>query len=148
MTTVVKIVQWIPRILCILTILVAGVLALDAFAPLVPMWQQIGGFLLHLIPACILVALLIVAWKRELIGGILFILLGVAVGLVVYNADYHQSHMEPMKSGFATLVAFPFILVGGLFLLTHLLKKKQSRILANERAMTDKENPSTSVHGP
>jgi hypothetical protein len=68
---------WLPRILMILFIIFIGMLALDAFDGYETLIHKIGAFLIHLIPAYILIALLIVSWKRELIGGIAFFVLGV-----------------------------------------------------------------------
>jgi Ca2+/Na+ antiporter len=81
------------------------------------------------------VALLVIAWKWELIGGILFILLGVGFSPVVYNINYHRNHSIMMSLGIVLMVTFPFILVGGLFMLSHLLKKKESGIPVNENVM-------------
>jgi hypothetical protein len=52
-----KVIYWLPRILCILAILFISVFALDAFDPELSIWQQIVGFLIHLIPSFILIAL-------------------------------------------------------------------------------------------
>jgi hypothetical protein len=135
MKTNIKIVHWIPRVLCILAILFISMFALDSFSSHLTIWQQIGGFLIHLIPTYILVALLVIAWKWELIGGILFILLGVGFSPVVYNINYHRNHSIMMSLGIVLIVTFPFILVGGLFMLSHLLKKKESGIPVNENVM-------------
>jgi hypothetical protein len=135
MKTNIKIVHWIPRVLCILAILFISMFALDSFSSHLTIWQQIGGFLIHLIPTYILVALLVIAWKWELIGGILFILLGVGFSPVVYNINYHRNHSIMMSLGIVLMVTFPFILVGGLFMLSHLLKKKESGIPVNENVM-------------
>jgi hypothetical protein len=67
---------WLPRMLCILASLFLSMFALDAFGPGMTLWQQIGGFLIHLIPSFILLTFLVVAWKWELIGGGLFVLIG------------------------------------------------------------------------
>ena len=61
----------------ILFILFVSMFALDSFDGDDSLMHKIGGFLIHLIPAYILIALLIVSWKWEWIGGIAFIVLGV-----------------------------------------------------------------------
>lgn len=124
--------------LCILAILFISMFALDSFAPHLTIWQQIGRFLIHLIPTYILVALLIIAWKWELIGGILFILLGIGFSPAVYNINFHRTHAVMMSLGIVLMVTFPFILVGGLFMLSHFLKQKQSGISVNEKVMAEK----------
>ena len=72
MKTSIRLIHWIPRVICILAILFISMFAADAFAPELTIWQQLGAFLMHLIPSFILLALLIVAWKWELIGGVDF----------------------------------------------------------------------------
>jgi hypothetical protein len=135
MKTTIKFVHWIPRILCILAILFISMFALDSFAPHLTIWQQIGGFLIHLIPTYILVAALVVAWKWELIGGILFVLVGAGFSPLVYNINYHRTHSVMVSLGILLMVTFPFILVGGLFLLSHFLKKKKSGIPVDDRVV-------------
>jgi hypothetical protein len=134
----IKIVHWIPRILCILAILFISMFALDSFAPHLTIGQQIGRLLIHLIPTYILAALLIIAWKWELIGGIFFILLGIGFSPVVYNMNYHRNHSVMMSLGIILMITLPFILIGGLFMLSYFLKKKPSRIPVNEKVMTEK----------
>ena len=72
-----KILFWLPRILMILFILFVSMFALDSFDGDESLMRKMGGFLIHLIPAYILIALLIVSWKWEWIGGIAFFVLGV-----------------------------------------------------------------------
>ncbi len=50
MKTIVKILYWAPRILCIMAILFISMFALDSFEPGLNIWQQIGAFLIPLIP--------------------------------------------------------------------------------------------------
>jgi hypothetical protein len=138
MKTNIKIVHWIPRILCILAILFISMFALDSFASHLTIGQQIGRFLIHLTPTYILVALLFIAWKWELIGGIVFVLLGIGFSPAVYNINFHRNHSAMLSLGIVLMVTFPFILMGGLFVLSHLLKKKQSCIPVNEKVMTEK----------
>jgi len=38
--------------------------------------EAVVGFLIHLVPTYIMIAILLIAWKRGLVGGILFILPG------------------------------------------------------------------------
>jgi len=63
----------------------------DAFAPEITFWQQIGGFLLHLIPSFIMIALLIVAWKWEYIGGIIFTIPGFGFSVAVFLLNYNRN---------------------------------------------------------
>jgi hypothetical protein len=132
-----EIVHWIPRVLCILVILFISMFALDSFDPRLTLWQQIGGFLIHLIPTYILVALLVVAWKWELTGGILFVLLAAGFSPVVYNINHYRNEFSVRTSlEIVLMITFPFLLVGGLFLLSHFLKKNQSGNPENGKVRT------------
>ena len=94
-----KILHWLPRILCILAIFFVSLFALDAFGPGMTLWQQIGGFLIHLIPSFILVILLVVAWKWELIGGGVFLLVGLGFSPFIYRHNYQMNHSVGMTLG-------------------------------------------------
>jgi hypothetical protein len=122
-----KIIHWAPRILCILAILFISMFALDSFAPELTFGQQILGFLIHLIPSYILIILLIVAWKWELIGGAIFMILGFGFMPFIYTMNYHMNHSVWISLSIILLINFPFVVVGGLFILSHFLKKKQAQ---------------------
>ena len=81
----VKFYHWLPRIICILAILFVSMFALDSFSPDLTLWQQIVGFLIHLIPSYILIALLLVAWKWEYVGGIVYTIFGAIFCVAVFS---------------------------------------------------------------
>ncbi|MFH1120623.1 MAG: hypothetical protein V1775_12440 [Bacteroidota bacterium] len=118
--------HWLPRILCILAILFISMFALDAFAPGLTIIQQIGGFLIHLIPSFILLALLLVAWKREYTGGIIFTIIGLGMSPLIFRHNYNMNHSIGMSLGIILMITFPFVVVGVLFILSYFLKKKNS----------------------
>lgn len=125
MTTSIKIFHWTPRILCILAILFISLFALDSFAPELTFWQQIGGFFMHLIPTFILIILLIVAWKWEYIGGIIFTIFGLITSPLVYMLNYNRNHSVGISLSIILAITFPFIVIGILFIISHYLKKKE-----------------------
>lgn len=59
---------WSPRILSIAFAIFLSLFALDVFNEIHGFWQTVLAFLIHLIPAMIFVAALIVAWRWEWIG--------------------------------------------------------------------------------
>jgi len=120
-----KILFWLPRILAILAILFISMFALDAFEHGLTLWQQIAAFLMHLIPSFILLAVLIIAWKRELLGGIIFLFLGLGLSPIVFLHNYNMNQSVWMSLGIITMITFPFVLVGVLFIVGHRQKKKQ-----------------------
>jgi hypothetical protein len=125
MKTSIKIFHWIPRIICILAILFISLFALDAFEPNLTIWQQIGAFLMHLIPSFVLIALLIVAWKWELIGGIVFTIIGIAMSPLIFVHNYRMNNSIWMSIGIIMTITIPFVLVGILFIISHSYKRKQ-----------------------
>ena len=119
---------WFPRILCILAILFVSIFALDAFQPELTFWQQIQGFIMHLIPSFVLLLFLLIAWKWELIGGVIFVLIGLGLSPVIYIHNYHMNGSVWMSLGIISMITLPFILVGVLFMLSHWNKKKQAKV--------------------
>lgn len=115
---------WLPRILCMLAIVFVSLFALDAFSSELSFWQQMGAFLMHLIPSFILLALLILAWKKELIGGIIFMLIGLGLSPVVFSHNYRMNHSIFMSLGIILTITIPFAIVGLLFLISHFKRKK------------------------
>ncbi|MCE4564949.1 hypothetical protein INQ51_11570 [Maribellus sp. CM-23] len=125
MKTSIKILHWTPRILCILAILFISLFALDSFGPGRTIWQQISAFLMHMIPSFVLLALLIVAWKWELVGGILFTLIGLGFSPFIFTHNYHMNHSVGMSLFTVLMTNFPFMLVGVLFIIGFFKKKRQ-----------------------
>ena len=123
MKTTIRIFHWLPRIICILAILFISMFAADAFSPGPTIWQQLRDFLMHLIPSFVLVAALIVAWKWELIGGIIFIVIGLGLSPFVYSLNYNRTHSVGTSLEIILMITFPFVVVGILFLVRHWLKK-------------------------
>ena len=124
MKTSIGLIHWIPRVICILAILFISMFAADAFAPELTIWQQLGAFLMHLIPSFILLAFLIVAWKWELIGGVIFTVIGVVLSPLIFQHNYAMNQSVSMSLSIVLMITFPFILVGILFIISHFMKKK------------------------
>ena len=107
--------SWFTRILAILAILFVLMFSLDSFGGDKSAGKQILEFLIHNIPAWILICALVVAWKYEIIGGAIFI--GVSIGLGIFWGSFTGN------SGSLIILA-PFFLVGLLFMLHGLLSRK------------------------
>jgi len=115
-----------PRILGILATLFISIFALDAFRQGLSIWQQLAGFAIHLIPSLILLIVLIVAWKRELAGGIIFTLIGLVFTPIVFYHNYNLNHSVWISLGIIIMVTFPFIVTGVLFIIYHFIRKNQA----------------------
>ena len=116
--------HWIPRVLCILAILFLSMFALDSFAPGLSVWEQIRDFLIHLIPSYVLIAILVVAWKWEKIGGIILMVVGLGFSPSIFLLNYHRSGSIWIALGIVLVINLPFILIGALFVLSNYLRKK------------------------
>jgi hypothetical protein len=120
---------WLPRIICIIAILFISVFALDAFQPELTVWQQIQAFAMHLIPSFVLLLILIIAWKWELVGGIIFLLIGIGLSPLVFMHNYRMNGSIGTSLWIIASITFPFILVGVLFILGHLNKRKKAKVI-------------------
>ena len=123
----VKIYHWLPRIICILAILFISLFALDAFQPNLSIWEQIGAFLMHLIHSFILTVLIIIAWKWEYIGGIVFTIIGLGLSPVIFMHNYNMNHSIWISLGLICSITLPFAVVGVLFIRSQLYKNKHNK---------------------
>jgi len=117
------ILHWAPRVLGILFLLSISLFASDAFDHGFSL-EALLGFLFHLPYPILILAALLVAWKKEKIGGIVFIVLGSLITM-------EFSSFLPDLSGiiFIYLIFIgPFILIGVLFLLEGVLKGKGRKV--------------------
>ncbi len=73
-----KWIYWTPRIVSIFFILFLALFSLDVFGNGLGFWETLGAFLVHNLPSLLLTLILIISWKREIVGGIAFILAGLA----------------------------------------------------------------------
>ncbi len=69
---------WTPRILGIIFIFFISLFAFDVFGTGTGFLKTLLALLVHLVPTFVLILILIVSWKRPWIGGISFVLLGIA----------------------------------------------------------------------
>lgn len=117
MNMVSKIMYWIPRVLAIIAIIFMLLFSLDSIGEDIPLGRKILGLLMHNIPAFLLIGVLIIAWKNELIGGIIFILAFIA-GCVFFRSFSGNPG--------SLVVIAPFLLTGLLFILHNMMFGKRS----------------------
>lgn len=82
-----KILYWTPRILCILFIIFISMFALDVFSEGYGFLEVLLALFMHLLPSFIFLGILLISWKWELIGGILFIFLSLFTLFFFNQAD-------------------------------------------------------------
>ena len=102
-----RVLFWTPRVLGILFAIFLSLFALDVFSEGYGLWQTIGALLLHLVPTFIVVIALVIAWRWEWFGAVLFSAL--AVFYVVWT-------WGRFPLGTYLSISGPLVLVGVLFL--------------------------------
>ncbi len=101
---------WSPRALCIVFIVLVSLFAFDVFDERLGFWATLLAFGMHLIPSFLLLLLLVMSWRNEWIGGILFPVFGALYILWAWG--------KPFAAWFTLLFAAgPPVLTGILFLL-------------------------------
>jgi len=108
---------WVSRGVSILFILFLSLFAFDTFSGDVPAWQKSVGFLIHLIPSFVLLAVLIVSWKHPAAGGIAFIVMSIVFTF------YFNTYRQP--ASFLAVSAPPFV-IGALFIASSVMGAKKS----------------------
>jgi TctA family transporter len=83
MTT--SIFRWAPRVLAILFAMFLSIFALDVFGEGYGFFDTVLALLIHLIPTFIVVATIILAWKWELVGALVFTALAAAYGIMAWG---------------------------------------------------------------
>ena len=77
-----QILHWTPRIAGILFVLFISIFAFDVFDMQLGFWGTLFALFMHLLPSILLTIAIVIAWKREWFGAIMFI--GWAVFYVAY----------------------------------------------------------------
>jgi len=75
------IVLWLPRVFGVLVCVFLGMFSLDAFASGTPIGEAILGFAVHIAPVLIFFAIVVLSWRRPLVGGVAFTVLAAAYAL-------------------------------------------------------------------
>ena len=113
-----KIIRWLPRILSILFIVFISLFALDVFDEGNTLKEILPALSMHLLPALALIVITIIAWKKDLIGGFLFVI------LAIFFTFFFNTYSNLVSF---LLISGPVFLTGALFLLNHYLNKKEPR---------------------
>ncbi len=111
----IKLLFWTLNILSILSIFFLMVFSIDCFEPEVPPRQALLCFLIHNIPAWILIVAFFVAQKSEMDGGVVFITLLMAMGMI-----FNSFTTNPTSQ----IVIFSFAVLWVLFIPHDYLSKK------------------------
>ena len=112
-------IYWTPRILSILFLCFLTIFSLDVFEPGLSAGQIALGLFVHNIPVLILLVVLIIAWKYEIVGGIAYILAGLAY--IISTAIRVPWYLV---ISWSMIIAGPAFFIGILFLVNWYKKKK------------------------
>ena len=107
-----KLIYWIPRILSIIFLCFLAIFSLDVITPGLSLWQIVAGLFVHNIPVLILFIILLISWKYEIVGGIVYILAGVIyIALLLRNPfEWYMLAWAGQISGVAFLIGILFLI--------------------------------------
>ena len=109
-----RLVFWLPRVLAIAFAIFVSLFALDVFSDGSGFWNTALALLIHLVPAAIVVTVLLLAWKWEWIGAVLF------GGLGLFYLVTALSHPS-----WVMVISGPLFLIGLLFLMSWLARSRR-----------------------
>jgi hypothetical protein len=117
-----KFIFWAPRILLILFALFLGIFSFDVFDSCNGFFECVLGLFMHNLPSLILLVILAISWKHELVGAVIFIILGsiCIIGIIV---SLLLSPIE-MINPILIIGSVVFFLIGILFFIGWKQKKK------------------------
>jgi hypothetical protein len=118
-----KTLYWLPRILSILFILFLSLFSLDIFDSCNSFFSCALGLIMHNVPVFILIVLLVFSWKREWLGGVVFILGGLLYIFMLLMNPVFEWYMI----SWSITIAGPSFIVGILWLLNWKARKNEKR---------------------
>jgi hypothetical protein len=71
-----KVIHWAPRIAAILIIFFVSLFSLDVFEMEATRLELLVGFLIHSLPSIFMILVLVVAWRRPVVGFVAFLIAG------------------------------------------------------------------------
>lgn len=109
-----KFIFWTPRIISIIFICFLALFSLDVLSPELSYWQIAIGLFMHNIPAFVLLAVLLISWKYEIVGGVAFILAGILyISILLMNILKNPSDLYMLF--WALQISGPAFIIGILF---------------------------------
>lgn len=107
-----RMLYWTPRALCVAYAIFLGMFSLDVFNEAHGFWPTLQALAMHMIPAIAVVAILLLAWRWEWIGTVLF----AAAGLYYMWTIRHTSIPGNVKLVWILTIAGPGFVIAALFL--------------------------------
>jgi len=113
---VTKLLAWFARILAFAGILFISLFALDVPVSEQPWDKTATAIFVHLLPSAVLIACLVIAWRKPWLGGILFVLAGFSPFALLSNPPW----INLMLGG-------PFLLAGLFFCASYVFERNPGR---------------------
>ena len=115
---------WTPRIASIVMLLFLAIFSFDVFEEGLGFWGTALGLFMHNLPVIILAVVLWISWKREIVGGIAFILAGLLhITWTIIKAL--NNLIEFYTLPYSLIIDGPLFAIGILFLMNWKRKKKR-----------------------
>ena len=111
-----KFIYWTPRGLSLVFILFLGLMSMDIFEGNYGIWDSLLGLFMHNITTLILLAVLIVSWRYEIVGAVVFILTGFLY-IIFLAVRSFNSGFEGYYLIWALQISGIAFLIGALFLI-------------------------------
>jgi hypothetical protein len=73
-----------------------------------------------------LLGILLVAWKWEFVGGLIFSVIGLVFTPIIFIHNYRMNGSVWMSILIILTITIPFVVVGVLFIMSHYRKKKMA----------------------
>ena len=108
------IIRWTARIMSIVFAAFLSVFALDIFNEGNNFWNTAIGLFMHLIPSFLILLVLIISWRKEWIGGIVYCMLGLAYIIFAWGKFHWSAY---------ALIAGPLFIIGVLFFISWVQRK-------------------------
>ena len=101
--TIPTLLRWAPRIAGVAVSLFLALFALDAFDEK-PFLAALPGFFVHLVPACLVLGAVAIAWRFPLVGAVAFASLAVIYGIRM-----------KWRLGWVAVIGGPLLIVAALY---------------------------------
>lgn len=119
-----KILYWLPRILSILFICYLMIFSFDVFEAGKSVAEVSIGFLIHNIPSIIMTILLVIAWRKDIVGAVSYFGVGLLYILSVVFGAVNSGLQWYLAITWSLTIAGPAFIIGVLFFINW---KKRSK---------------------
>ena len=102
-----NIIHWTPRLAAIMITFFMSLFSLDVFGEGASPLEVLGAFLMHNLPSFVMILFLVFAWKRPVVGFVVFLIAAIAFTVFFVRDFYAIPNL--------LLFVFPLLLIASLF---------------------------------